>query len=51
VAGVPYMMSHTPCKVRSPSPCLGADTDHVLSTLLGYSGHEIEELRKAGVLA
>ena len=28
LAGVPYSMSLTPCKVRSAAPCLGADTEH-----------------------
>ncbi len=49
LAGVPYSMSLTPCKVRRAAPCLGQDTEHVLSTLLGYSPEQIIELREAGV--
>jgi crotonobetainyl-CoA:carnitine CoA-transferase CaiB-like acyl-CoA transferase len=50
-AGVPWTMSVTPCKVRKPAPLLGADTEDVLMTLLGYSLDQIRELRDAGVLA
>jgi crotonobetainyl-CoA:carnitine CoA-transferase CaiB-like acyl-CoA transferase len=48
-AGIPWKMSETPCEVRSPAPLLGADTESVLSSLLGYSREEIERLRKEGV--
>jgi benzylsuccinate CoA-transferase BbsF subunit len=50
-AGIPWKMSETPCEVRSPAPLLGADTEWVLSSLLGYSHEEIEQLRKDGVVA
>jgi crotonobetainyl-CoA:carnitine CoA-transferase CaiB-like acyl-CoA transferase len=50
-AGIPWTMSGTPCCVRRPAPLFGADTDEVLSTLLGYSPARIESLRNAGVLA
>ncbi|MGE5326859.1 MAG: CaiB/BaiF CoA transferase family protein, partial [Deltaproteobacteria bacterium] len=50
-AGVPWTMSRTPCKVRSAAPCLGADTDDVLSTILGYSPEQIAELRASGVIS
>jgi len=50
-AGVPWTMSSTPCKVRRPAPILGADTDEVLSSLLGYSTEEIEVLRRNEVIA
>ncbi|HZY59712.1 MAG TPA: CoA transferase, partial [Candidatus Binataceae bacterium] len=36
-AGVPWTMSVTPCKLHRASPCLGQDTDDVLSRLLGYT--------------
>ncbi len=50
-AGVPWTMSATPCKVRGPAPVLGADTDQVLSSLLGFSGEKIAALRRDGVVA
>jgi len=50
LAGVPYSMSVTPCKVRSAAPCLGAGTEMVLSNVLGYSDAQIEVLRHAGIL-
>ena len=50
-AGVPWTMSATPCKVRYPAPILGADTDNVLMSLLGYSAEQVESLRRLGILA
>jgi len=50
-AGVPWTMSGSPCKVRRPAPMLGADTDDVLTSLLGYSGEKIASLRQNGVIA
>ena len=50
-AGVPWTMSETPCQVQRPAPLLGADTDDVLTTLLGYSADRIADLRRTGVLA
>jgi crotonobetainyl-CoA:carnitine CoA-transferase CaiB-like acyl-CoA transferase len=49
-AGIPWTMSATPCKVRNPAPLFGADTDQILTDLLGYSSARIEMLRQAGVL-
>jgi crotonobetainyl-CoA:carnitine CoA-transferase CaiB-like acyl-CoA transferase len=49
-SGVPWTMSATPCRVHKPAPVLGADTDQVLTELLGYSRRQIEDLRAADVL-
>jgi crotonobetainyl-CoA:carnitine CoA-transferase CaiB-like acyl-CoA transferase len=49
-AGVPWTMSRTPCKVRNTAPCLGADTDDVLTAILGYSPEKIAELRVSGII-
>jgi crotonobetainyl-CoA:carnitine CoA-transferase CaiB-like acyl-CoA transferase len=43
-------MSATPCRVNKPAPALGADTDQVLTELLGYTRGQIEDLRAANVL-
>jgi crotonobetainyl-CoA:carnitine CoA-transferase CaiB-like acyl-CoA transferase len=43
-------MSSTSCKVRRPAPILGADTDEVLMSLLGYSAEKIASLRRDGVI-
>ena len=48
--GMPWRMSGTPCAVRRPAPCLGQDTDHVLTRILNYSSEEIERLRATNVL-
>jgi crotonobetainyl-CoA:carnitine CoA-transferase CaiB-like acyl-CoA transferase len=49
-AGIPWTMSHTRCHVRKPAPLFGADTEQVLTELLGYSATRIEMLHHAGVL-
>ncbi len=49
--GVPWTMSVTPCKLHRASPCLGQDTDDVLSRLLGYSADQIEKLREREIIA
>jgi crotonobetainyl-CoA:carnitine CoA-transferase CaiB-like acyl-CoA transferase len=49
--GVPWTMSETPCKMHRAAPCLGQDTDDVLSRLLNYAPEEIEELRRTEVIA
>jgi crotonobetainyl-CoA:carnitine CoA-transferase CaiB-like acyl-CoA transferase len=49
-AGVPWSMSATPCKVRRAAPILGADTDEVLMSLLGFSAEKIESLRRGSVI-
>lgn len=49
-AGIPWRMSATPCRVRTPAPPRGADTEEVMKSLLGYTRDKVEQLRKAGVL-
>lgn len=49
-AGVPWTMSRTPCKVKSPAPLLGADTRTVLTELLGYGEEQLRALENEGVL-
>ena len=43
--GIPWNMSRTPCRVRRPAPCLGQDTDAVLTEIVGLSRDEIAALR------
>jgi crotonobetainyl-CoA:carnitine CoA-transferase CaiB-like acyl-CoA transferase len=47
--GMPIKLSDTPAKFRSFSPKLGQHTDEILKNL-GYTEHQIEELRKSGVV-
>jgi crotonobetainyl-CoA:carnitine CoA-transferase CaiB-like acyl-CoA transferase len=49
-AGIPWKMSGTPCEVRHAAPLPGADTDEVFKTLLGFSPHKLDELRKAEII-
>jgi benzylsuccinate CoA-transferase BbsF subunit len=48
--GIPWILADGPNGVRSPAPCLGADTDAVLEGILGYSKDEIAALRAADAL-
>jgi benzylsuccinate CoA-transferase BbsF subunit len=49
-AGIPWKMSATPCRVKTPAPLLGADTKAVLTSLLNLTEKELERLRKAEAL-
>lgn len=48
--GIPWKMSMTPCEVQRAAPCLGQDTDAVLSEIAGLSRDEIEALRQRDIL-
>ena len=50
-AGIPWTMSGTPSQVRQAAPIRGADTQTVLSELLGYTNAQIEQLRSENVLS
>ena len=43
-------MSGTPCGVQRAAPLFGADTEEVLSRVLGLSSAEIQSLRDSGAL-
>lgn len=47
--GVPWRMENAPTTVDRAAPLLGQHTDELLAEL-GYSLHEVEELREAGAL-
>lgn len=49
VIGSPVKLSETPASVRTPPPVLGQHTDSVLAEL-GFTAHEIAELRSAGAI-
>lgn len=48
--GIPYRLDGSPLRVARAAPCLGADTDDVLSGVLGYDAARIASLREAGAL-
>ena len=48
--GIPWRLDRRPNGVRTPAPCLGADTDTLLTEVLGYDPARIKELRDGGVL-
>jgi crotonobetainyl-CoA:carnitine CoA-transferase CaiB-like acyl-CoA transferase len=48
--GVPWRLRQRKNGVQSPAPCLGADTDSVLSEALGYDEGAIAELRDRSIL-
>jgi crotonobetainyl-CoA:carnitine CoA-transferase CaiB-like acyl-CoA transferase len=49
-AGIPWRFGQAPGNVAGPAPLRGADTETILTDLLGYSREKIEQLRKAGAL-
>ncbi|HEY2486064.1 MAG TPA: CoA transferase, partial [Candidatus Binataceae bacterium] len=49
--GIPWTLGGKFSRVASPAPMRGADTDGVLSKLLGYSLEKIDLLRNAGALS
>ena len=48
--GIPWTMSRTPCEIRRPAPCLGQDTNAVLTEIVGLSQDEIATLREKDIL-
>ncbi len=48
--GIPWTMSRTPCRVQRHAPLFGADTEEILSRVLGLSNAEIQRLRNSGAL-
>jgi crotonobetainyl-CoA:carnitine CoA-transferase CaiB-like acyl-CoA transferase len=48
--GPPWRTYRYDSTVRAAAPCLGADTDDVLTNVLGYETDEVAALRAAGVL-
>ena len=50
VVSTPFKFSRTPCTVERASPGLGEHTQEILSSMLGMSAGEIEELRKYKVI-
>jgi crotonobetainyl-CoA:carnitine CoA-transferase CaiB-like acyl-CoA transferase len=48
--GVPIRLHATPGKARTAAPLLGADTDAVLTRVLGVRRADLERLRRDGVL-
>jgi crotonobetainyl-CoA:carnitine CoA-transferase CaiB-like acyl-CoA transferase len=48
--GVPIRLHGTPGKAKTAAPVLGADTDTVLTRVLGLRRPDVQRLRKAGVL-
>ena len=50
MAGIPVKFSTTPASVRLAPPLLGQHTEEVLSSWLGMSNKEIEELKRKNVV-
>ena len=48
--GIPYRLDASPIAVGRAAPCLGQDTDEVLTRVLGYDADRIAALRAADVL-
>lgn len=50
LTGVPFELSRTPAKVRTPPPTLGQHTDEILTSLLEMTPEEVANLRDDGVI-
>lgn len=50
IPGIPVKLSRTPGEIRAAAPLLGADTDAVLSGVLGYSAAKIADLHAKQVI-
>ena len=50
VPGIPWRLANGPNGLRRPAPLLGQHTEEVLVDLLGYSGAEVADLVRSGVL-
>jgi benzylsuccinate CoA-transferase BbsF subunit len=48
--GIPYRLSATPGRLRSPAPLLGAHTREVCTELLGLSGDDYAALANEGIV-
>jgi len=48
--GLALKLSQTPGDVNTPAPKVGAHNEEVYCQLLGYSQHELGELRAQGII-
>jgi benzylsuccinate CoA-transferase BbsF subunit len=49
-SGIPYRLSRTPGRLRSPAPLLGADTHDVCTRLLGLDEADHRRLTETGAI-
>ena len=49
-AGIPWRLHHGPNGVRAPAPLLGADTETVMTEVVGLSAADVDRLRREKVL-
>ena len=49
-AGIPWRMSESESRVKSPAPLIGQHTEEVLRRVLGYDDAEVRKLSEAGAL-
>ncbi|MBM4406005.1 MAG: CoA transferase [Chloroflexi bacterium] len=48
--GAPYRFSETPWRIQRPAPMLGAHNKEILSGLLGFSGVDLTDMRRTGII-
>jgi crotonobetainyl-CoA:carnitine CoA-transferase CaiB-like acyl-CoA transferase len=48
--GAAYRLSHTPARIKNVFKPVGADNEHILSKLCGFTGSQIAELEKKEII-
>jgi benzylsuccinate CoA-transferase BbsF subunit len=48
--GPAYRFERTPAALTKAAPCLGEDTEHVLTSLLGFDDGKLREWRACNLL-
>lgn len=50
IQGAPYRLSETPARIKNAFKPVGADNEHILANLCGFSGSQIAELEKKEII-
>jgi len=48
--GVPFLLSETPGRIKNVFKPVGADNEHLLAKLCGFTGSQIAELEKKEII-
>jgi crotonobetainyl-CoA:carnitine CoA-transferase CaiB-like acyl-CoA transferase len=48
--GAPYRFTQTPWRIERPAPMLGQHNQEILSGRLGFSGVDLTDMRRTGII-